>query len=94
MWQVPMPLGPLLPDVPFVVSVPGLGVVLVLVAIAVTASLAWLIGLESRLTVRRLSCPIDRATCEVVTDRRGRIVACDPHPRIRGIRCDAGCLAA
>lgn len=46
MWRIPLPDGVLTPDAPFLVPVPGLGPVLIVVALLVLAGLGWLVAAE------------------------------------------------
>jgi hypothetical protein len=82
----------MVPDTPLLVPIPGLGPVLILLAVAVLAGLAWLIGRGACLTERDVACPVDGASCLVVTDCTGRLVACSPSPVRRGVECRAACL--
>lgn len=95
MWAIPIPDGALIPSGPLLIDVPGLGPVLVLLAFAVVTALVWLIGTGVRFSERRLTCPVDGAACDVVSDRKGRLVSCNPAPARRGIDdCRGRCLAA
>jgi len=89
---LPVPDGFMVPDTPLLVPIPGLGPVLILLAVAVLAGLAWLIGRGACLTERDVACPVDGASCLVVTDCTGRLVACSPSPVRRGVECRAACL--